>query len=93
MNYFASGPAVCSSCVFVNTFAAPAGTSGVPGIATRTVTQDDGREASGRCSVRRVVRGGSAESVEKPLRASQGPGREGIGLTSISPQYCPCNGL
>jgi len=58
--------------------AALVGTSGVFSLATRTVTQDDGRETSSRCPVRCVVRSRGAQSIKEPLRASQGFGREGI---------------
>lgn len=53
------------------------GTSGVPGLATRTVAQNDGGKKTGGGPVRRIQRGRSAQSAQEPLRASQSLGRKG----------------
>lgn len=49
----------------------------MPGVATRALLTDDRGEATGRRSIGCVERGGGPEGAQEPIRAPQGPGREG----------------
>lgn len=60
------------SCVLVTSR-----TPRMPGIAARAVSSYDRGEKTSCCSVRSVERGGSTQSIEKPVRTPQSLGREG----------------
>lgn len=69
--------------------AVTSGASGMSRLTAREIAEDDGGEAAGRSTVRRLQRGRSSQSTQKSLRAPQSTRRKGRQTRKLSDhQHC-----